>query len=337
MFVLACGGSSSDNSTYISQASVTTLTSPCTYSICPCSTNICRIRYDFTTFVTANAVAGTTINGATTTTTITTSIGACAEDSFSIAAPGAGSGGTPIICGTNTGYHMIVDSAPGETECQKVNFRIGGTATTRNWDILVTQYACGDTDLSGWPGCLQYYTATANTIQNFAFPTTGNVVAGTTHLQNQHYDICIRRGVGFCYICYSAGPAFPGAIIAQTAFGLSISPNAAAKSAVSTECTTDFVEIPGAISAAITAIQIKTNVASNAELSRFCGRNLNVATNLATSVTVCTQRTPFRVGVNFDNTEVCTANTADTAIVCEQSIFPGGITGFKLNYYQVAC
>ena len=46
--VLACGGSTSDNSSYLVQASATSLTSPCKYTICPCSTNICRIRLDFT-------------------------------------------------------------------------------------------------------------------------------------------------------------------------------------------------------------------------------------------------------------------------------------------------
>ena len=54
-----------------------------------------------------------------------------------------------------------------------------------------------------WPGCLQYYTATANNIQNFGFPPTiTTVTAGVTHLTNQHYDICIRRASGSCYICY---------------------------------------------------------------------------------------------------------------------------------------
>ena len=45
---LACGGSASQNQTYLVQSSVTSLTSPCSYTICPCSSNICRIRFDFT-------------------------------------------------------------------------------------------------------------------------------------------------------------------------------------------------------------------------------------------------------------------------------------------------
>ena len=45
---LSCGGSASENQTYLIQSSVTTLTSPCKYTICPAATDICRIRFDFT-------------------------------------------------------------------------------------------------------------------------------------------------------------------------------------------------------------------------------------------------------------------------------------------------
>ena len=48
LVALGCGGSASENNTYIVQASATAVTSPCTYTVCKCSTNICRIRYDFT-------------------------------------------------------------------------------------------------------------------------------------------------------------------------------------------------------------------------------------------------------------------------------------------------
>merc|ERR1719410_1007331 len=58
-FTLSCGGSSSENNTYIVQASTTSFsTIPCAYTICPSTTNICRIRYDFTTFVLTSPVQG---------------------------------------------------------------------------------------------------------------------------------------------------------------------------------------------------------------------------------------------------------------------------------------
>merc|ERR1712156_721484 len=151
-FALSCGKSSSENQTYLVQSTVTSLTSPCTYSICKCSTNICRIRFDFTTFVLAGATAGTTVSAANTAagSQIGNAIGDCLTDSFSITSQGTF--GTPVICGSNGGYHMIVDAS---TECSLANFNIGGlTTTTRKWNIRVTQYACGDYDMSGWPGCL---------------------------------------------------------------------------------------------------------------------------------------------------------------------------------------
>ena len=44
---LGCGGTSSENCTYLVQGSSSSITSPCTYTICKCSSNICRIRFDF--------------------------------------------------------------------------------------------------------------------------------------------------------------------------------------------------------------------------------------------------------------------------------------------------
>ena len=50
--------------------------------------------------------------------------------------------------------------------CQAATFTVNGnTGTTRSWDVKVTQYACGDMDSSGPPGCLQYYTETYGTIE----------------------------------------------------------------------------------------------------------------------------------------------------------------------------
>ena len=85
---------------------------------------------------------------------------------------------------------MILDT---HNECHEVNFNIGGsTSYTRVWEIRVTQYTCGSEDVAGnmannalytnltvnsiifiigWPGCLQYYTQTFNTIQKYAFVT----------------------------------------------------------------------------------------------------------------------------------------------------------------------
>lgn len=102
IMTLSCGDTTSDNTTYLVQSSVTSLNSPCSYTVCPCSNDICRIKYDFTTFVTNDPTLGTAVDGATTNLN-GDAIGGCLTDQFSIASPG--NVGSPVICGTNTGYH----------------------------------------------------------------------------------------------------------------------------------------------------------------------------------------------------------------------------------------
>jgi len=351
VFSLACGGTASENQTYLTQTSATAVASPCTYTICPCSSNICRIRYDFTTFVLANAVQGTTSVGAIPAAGSLTSgaLGDCTTDTFSI--NGAIGVASPIICGTNSGYHMIIDS-DGET-CQSANFDIGGSLTTsRSWSIRVTQYACGDYDNSGWPGCLQYFREPTGNFASYGFPAgvvtatatgTGTAIDHTvTHLQNQRYQICIRRASGNCYICYSPTVALPAtnaiSEATQNSFGLSISSATIAVSVTNTLCTSDYIEIPGGNTQANAAALNINALAAITHVTKFCGRFLNLQTGIALSATVCTASTPFRVGVNFDNIEQQKNTVANTmANVNEQIESPGGITGFKLNYWQRTC
>merc|ERR1712241_287038 len=344
-FALACGGSSSENQTYIIQSSATTFaTNPCTYSICPCSSNICRIRYDFDTFVITQPTQGTT--SGTTVITMNDAIGDCTTDQFFISS-GSGARGSPIICGTNTKYHMIIDNAPGDTECQTVNFNIGGdTSTSRSWSIRVTQYACGDTDSSGWPGCLQYFTATAGNVASFGFsPTATTVTSGVTHLQNQVYDICFRRGSGMCYICYTPYVSSTTATAATTdeatqqSYGLSNSAvDANAESQIASDCSSDWLDIPIANTAANAAIATPTASAVITNVSRFCGRILGLGDSIDTTTTVCTRALPFKIGVNFNREEADETGESDAmAATAENSEVPGGIIGFKLTFFQGSC
>ena len=108
------------------------------------------------------------------------------------------------------------------------------------------QYTCGQEDEAGPPGCLQYYTGTIGLFKNFGYPTTNTkaTAAGTaestTHLQNQNYQICIRRESGYCYICYAPWNSIQGG----ESFGLSI--NAADDmdhSVTNTYCITDYITV----------------------------------------------------------------------------------------------
>ena len=228
---------------------------------------------------------------------IASAIGDCLTDTFTISSPGKL--GSPVICGYNTGQHskiqyftsgfcfvspvffpsVIIDVGEG---CQMANFHIGSsTTTTRQWNIYVTQYTCGQEDLAGPPGCLQYHTGTTGLLKNFGYPssnTASSTDVSTTHLQNQVYQICIRRESSYCYICYSAWHSSPAG-----SFGLSIGPTAAiAKARVSTACIDDYVVIPGGHTSAIAAIGDPT-VAS---ISKFCGRYL-ATSDTATEISIC--------------------------------------------------
>jgi len=333
---LSCGGSATTNNSYIVQSSTTTSpATPCTYDICPCSTDICRIRYDFTTMVLATQLLDTA--DATGSVTQGAGTGDCVTDQFSITSPGAN--GSPVICGVNTDYHMIIDS--DGVNCQKPQFFIGAsTTTTRSWDIYVTQYTCGQEDEAGPPGCLQYFTGTGtHTVKNFGYYTgnTETATAGqdlaTTHLSNQRYEICFRREAGYCYMCY-----FPWAVVdaKPQSFGLNSNQAMAEKNGFGSYCTDDYILIPGGTTSAEVT---KTAITTTDHENRFCGGFLNSATTTTiASETVCTKTYPFRLGVVTDADEICTAAALPT---CENKLSaatePPGILGFAIEAYQVAC
>jgi len=322
---LACGETSSENTTYL--ATPTTIGTTCDYKICPVSKNICRIRFDMTTFsinlpssVTTAPVANSQY-----------SIGHCTQDSFSVT---GSSGGTPVICGKNTGQHMIVDS-DGST-CSIAAFTFGGDTYTRSYDIKVTQYDCRNPDSGGPPGCLQYHTATSGTIGSFNFPLTATTVdststdgSRTTHLANQDYEICFRRVSGKCAVCFA--PSF------SAAYGLGISGSATAAAALTgSSCTTDFIGIPNGNSATIAVIQgtHPAVVVASSGLTRYCGEILALKTAATAAATVCTGAAPLRVRVYTDGYEVVsTAGKHNT----DETKAPGGIVGFLLKYTQDTC
>ena len=162
---------------------------------------------------------------------------------------------------------MVLDS--DGIACQRVNFNIGASTTsTRSWDIYVTQYTCGQEDLGGPPGCLQYYTSTTGLVKkydhspikirkgfhsliksnlllcSFGFPTSytgaAAVPASTTHLQNQNYNVCVRRSKGMCYICWASWYYDSN----MGSFGLSISADDnAAQALMGTSCTLDYLVV----------------------------------------------------------------------------------------------
>jgi len=329
--IIDASGSTALNNSYIVETSATvTAGSSKSYTVCPCDSNICRIRFDFTGFTLSAPVTNPGTIQAGGTVDQGYPLGDCVEDRFSITSPV--SSGTPVICGTNTGQHMILDS--DGVGCSNVNFVIGSAVFARSWDIKIMQFNCGD-EMGGPAGCLQWFTEGTGVIRSFNFPNQAAgaaVAAGVVHLSNQHYKACIRRPLGASRICYppctSVDPTAAGT--PQSSFGVSRSGDNAAKSAQGTRCSDDYIRIPGGGTNAAASIGTLSLV------STFCGRELLPADNTAwaaaidAAAAVCTSVAPFEVTVNFDDNEAWTA--VDNADTNEWAISPGGIIGFSLCY-----
>ncbi|XP_023330828.1 uncharacterized protein LOC111703186 [Eurytemora carolleeae] len=324
VFSMACGTTISQNNTYhiISSFTAATTASPCTYTICPCNTNICKLRLDFETF----SIAGPQSADATAIASVGPSIGDCRTDSFTVTAPDGGSA-PPTICGLNTGQHMFVDSS---SSCNKLSFNIDtANSVSRSWRVKVTQYDCG----SNVPGivddCLQYLTGTSGTIKNFNYDSSkSNAVLGAnTHLSNQNYNICFRQERGFCSICFD--PVNPSTT--ASSFAVSASPNAAAQSATGTTCTgiaifSDYIEVQN--------LQLSIGAAIAIGVQRSCGVLFNDNGIGTVSVTMCSFHVPFRWGVRFNDGET---TVASAALNTGENVALGGMSGFDMNWFLRAC
>ena len=72
---------------------------------------------------------------------------------------------TKILIITNLCFLLIVVIDIG-SGCQSATFTLNDDSTvSRAWDIKISQFACGDIDSGGPPGCLQYYKETYGIIQ----------------------------------------------------------------------------------------------------------------------------------------------------------------------------
>jgi len=332
-----CGETSNQNSTYLLSGTQTTAGSSCSYTLCPINENICRIRYMFTSLVLANPVVGTAgAKSGTNGNNKGAAIGGCATDSLKIS--GGTGNGSPVICGTNTGQHMILDSDGSDSACHDINISLGSaTGTTRSWEIMVTQYDCKDMtaleNTAGPKGCLQYFLGDSSgtgILDNFghAVSTTSSTYDGaTTHLQNQDYNICIRRHAKSTRICYARIVDSAGTATAQGSFGLSINGGSdKAQAEIDDGCIADFITIPLAVAKSVTAGDITSSA------FRICGRNLNNLETIA-AVTVCSRVLPFMVGVQFNGFEV-EATASQTMENDESVAAPSGYVGFHLQFKQ---
>jgi len=363
---LACGGSSHDNNTYLVKSSVTAGTT-CSYQICPASSKICRIRYDFTTHTLALQAQGTAATESTKVKLTSGNQGAagnCVSDTFSIA--NMGGENPPVICGVNDGQHMILDT-DGQM-CQDALFTIGSDTHTRKWDIHVTQYTCEEMETSsgaGPSGCLQYHTGSTGHIASFGFPLTyltGTtlVTASVTHLNNQDYKICFRKEHGKNKLCYAPKAASSLAVIDQGTFGVSGSTEGGyVQQGHDSYCWSDYLEFSGGAKGSTSAVTDSTAAYTHSKTDRvkFCGRFLaatkpTAATKSTKHETVCSISSPYEIRVHFDGYEnwgppvVTTGQKVLTAKnvgcpktaasnhqgTCESQGIPSGTIGFGLTF-----
>jgi len=360
VITLTCGATTSENCTYMSQDMSATPardsddSRSCSYTICPVTSDVRRIRLELTTFdiegpftPALDGAAGATA-GTVATTDANTAIGQCRGDQF-VAATGLGS--SPIICGFNAGQHMILDT--DGTMCVKAMFTFSTSGNVqRSYRIHNVQFG-GNNDMGGPAGCLQYYTGEMGTVNSFNW----NGVGAGVHLANQDYDVCIRQRADACRICWA--PITTGnvaiAASARGSFGVSngLSADGMPKSGFDASCngaagqSNDFVTILGGNAAATNIIDANL-AAGEGGNDVFCGRYFStVAAGGTTDVTVCSRVTPFRLGVHFDGHEAVGAG-ANAAMFGKESVDEAsgkaavndatlGIFGFSLGFRQMAC
>merc|ERR1719162_291060 len=300
-FSLSCGSTIAENNTYWESGG--SEVGSCGVTICPCSTNICKLRLDFDSF---------TITGPSTLTTPVVGVIAgvadslmpashsgatqCATDTFSVSSPGGTS--PPSICGTNTGEHMYVDSSD---QCNELSMLLGTTAVgttlaTRSWTIRVTQLECGSDNLPP-SGCTQYFFGSdTGTVSTYNY-------AGGFHLANQNQVQCIRREKGNCKICYTAVAYNDFSVSGGTDFKFmtkSCCSYGANGSAGYYDCviidgissTKGKLLLPGNNFCGLAGLATKTTVVITA--------NAAIADKMAT---LCTKRQPFRLQFQSDNFE----------------------------------
>jgi len=319
VFSIRCGGSSSENNTYFQ--STGTETGSCNVNICPLA-GVCQLRLDFSKFdisqpsaETSATLAVKSLNGAINPDGLdVTDMGQCLTDTFAVTSPGSAT--PPVICGSNDGQHMYVDASEA---CNILAFQLSGDAK-RSWEIKIVQLSCDFSNLAP-TGCTQwFYGEVEGQIQSFNFN-------GGQHLANQNQNICIRRELNNCQICYSAASMqFDLTTMLADDFGVQGKSGMCCGYGPMAMFTGgyDCIIIPQG-----------SRQADGADLigSEFCGRGLftiamfpsTTAATMATFATICSKSVPFHVRFLSDSWEMLASEVTKNP------------DGFKIDFKQEAC
>jgi len=301
-----CAETIDQNTTYIqNEGFPTALTgtslSDCSFTVKKCSDEICRIRLDFEQF---------TILGPIDTVEAENSI---CRDEFTITGLGTGNGVVPTLCGNNVGQHLYFEIGRGGSDTATLTFKFASTAGSRDFEVRVTQYACGSSSIPP-EGCLQWHTGTEGRLMTF------NFAGDTVHLQNQAYSICLRQEEGMCCVKYKP-------CTDTQSFSLFNDMAAAADTTAvhGSLCSKDYVILE----------ESGGTCGTNNRLSRYCGGKFSGFNEAVLDSPVCDCTAPFVVGIHTNSANSGTAaddgDQADSADDAAQS------RGICLEYSQVPC
>jgi len=263
--VTATGSSINQNCTYLrnpSFPSVYSATSSLSYTVTKCSTDICYLRLDFETFVLISP---------------TEAAGYSCPDTFKVTTNTGMA--IPTFCGKLTGQHIYVDLGAVSTDTGTLAFTFStSTSTIRTWEIKVSQISCNNPNRPP-NGCLQYWTTLVGrfTTFNFAASTASN-------LPSMSYAACIRRAAGYCCVQYSVCSGVTNAFSLDTN----------AQGLTDTQCTGDYITIPGSSATACTG-------GNQALTNKYCGYYLGGQTAAQQNAPVCDCTAPFEVYVTSDS------------------------------------
>merc|ERR1711910_165304 len=306
-FSIGCGGSSSENCTYVEISSPSA--GMCNAQICPATTNICQIRLDLDTFVitgpsTVSTSIGLFLGGEGSVAGVAQGDrGQCKSDTFSI----SGAPHIPTVCGTLTGEHMYIDAS---TDCNNLEFVFGQTA------VGVTTLA-----------------TRSITIKSFGYD------GSTSHLADQAQTICVRRESGNCQICWYAASNTDVSLSGMSAAITATKTYKSAKVKDSLCCGYgadgknsawgyDCLMIPGAIkgSSPYTVPTPVSNCGQGNGLAHTTGSYKTTVNpdGEGQQKTICSASLPFRISFFSDAYEQMVSDGA-------------GSFGFKLSYFQRSC
>jgi len=245
----------SNNVTYIQSTNypstiTTTAAKACTYDVKGAS-NICQVRLDFDHAVFHAPSTGT-----------------CTTDKFTVTSPSGTN--PPVICGTNTGNHMYVDTGRNTAKAATIAIALAISTTARSWKIKVRMLECDSMSLAP-SGCLQYFTGVGGKFTSFNNPTSSPQI-----FKNQQYTVCMRQEMGFCtmQVSQTSTSTSPDTFLV----GVDKSPDQAL---VATNCLLQFLSIDD---------------------KRYCGDILSANDGDRQVGVVTDTKVPFEVGVFADST-----------------------------------